>query len=208
MAVGRFFFFAALTAQNSPKLHFRFINSFVQPSHVESLVFPVLLSKRRRLWTNLFRIWLHSSHHNPCGISCRKSDNISLNCLRKWKKKIEYVVITDAFMKWSIWAVGIEGTGAMIQIHYSQRGGGGRLCPPHYPSPLRPTPNTTKLSFSIKQTCSFPFVRYFGTLFWDDMTIIWDENIFYFFNWEKKTCFGPIRFTWFSSANNRDIIPK
>ena len=27
----------------------------------------------------------------------------------------------------------------------------------------------------------------------DDITIIWDENIVYFFNWEKTTCFGPIR---------------
>jgi hypothetical protein len=32
-----FFFFAALTAQNSPELHFRFINYFIQPSLVGSL---------------------------------------------------------------------------------------------------------------------------------------------------------------------------
>ncbi len=32
MAVGRFFFFAAPTAQNNPELHFRFINAFIQPS--------------------------------------------------------------------------------------------------------------------------------------------------------------------------------
>ena len=31
------FFSAALTAQNSPKLHFRFTNSFIQSSRVESL---------------------------------------------------------------------------------------------------------------------------------------------------------------------------
>ena len=37
MAVGRFFFSAALTAQNSPELHIRFINSFIQPSRVGSL---------------------------------------------------------------------------------------------------------------------------------------------------------------------------
>ena len=35
------------------------------------------------------------------------------------------------------------------------------------------------------KTFSFPFVRYFRILFWDDITIIWDENIVYFFNWEK-----------------------
>ena len=32
------FFLAAQTAQNSPELHFRFINSFIQPSRVESLL--------------------------------------------------------------------------------------------------------------------------------------------------------------------------
>ena len=33
--------------------------------------------------------------------------------------------------------------------------------------------------------CSF--VRYFCILLWDDITIIWDESIVYFFNWEKKS---------------------
>ena len=37
MAVGSFFFSAAPTAQNSPEIHFRFINSFIQPSLVGSL---------------------------------------------------------------------------------------------------------------------------------------------------------------------------
>jgi hypothetical protein len=37
MAVGSFYFSAATTAQNSPELHFRFINSFIQPSLVGSL---------------------------------------------------------------------------------------------------------------------------------------------------------------------------
>ena len=31
------------------------------------------------------------------------------------------------------------------------------------------------------KTCSCPFVKYFRTLFWDDVTIIWDENIVFFF---------------------------
>ena len=26
------------------------------------------------------------------------------------------------------------------------------------------------------ETCSCPLLRYFGTLFWDDITIFWDEN--------------------------------
>ena len=38
MAVGSFFFSAAPTAQNSPELHFRFINYFIQPSRVGSLI--------------------------------------------------------------------------------------------------------------------------------------------------------------------------
>ena len=38
IAVGRFFFSAASTAQNSPELHFHFINSFIQPSLVGSQI--------------------------------------------------------------------------------------------------------------------------------------------------------------------------
>jgi hypothetical protein len=36
--LGGFFFSAAPTAQNSPELHFRSINSFIQPSLVGSLL--------------------------------------------------------------------------------------------------------------------------------------------------------------------------
>ena len=43
MAVGIFFFAAALTAQNSPELHFRFIDSFIQSSLLESLLAVQLL---------------------------------------------------------------------------------------------------------------------------------------------------------------------
>ena len=38
MAVGWFFFSAALTAQNSPELHSPFMNSFIQTSLLESLL--------------------------------------------------------------------------------------------------------------------------------------------------------------------------
>ena len=38
IAVCRGFFPTALTAQNSPELHFRSINSFIQPSLVGSLI--------------------------------------------------------------------------------------------------------------------------------------------------------------------------
>ena len=42
MAVGRFFFSAAPTAQNSPELNFRFINFFIQSSLLRSLGGPEL----------------------------------------------------------------------------------------------------------------------------------------------------------------------
>ena len=38
MAVGSFFLSAALTAQNSPELHYRFINSFIQSYLLRSLL--------------------------------------------------------------------------------------------------------------------------------------------------------------------------
>jgi hypothetical protein len=47
MAFGRFFFSAAPTAQNSPELHFRFINSFIQPSLVGSLILIEILMEIR-----------------------------------------------------------------------------------------------------------------------------------------------------------------
>ena len=42
----------------------------------------------------------------------------------------------------------------------------------------------------------------FGTIFWDDTAIFWDENLLGFLT-KKKNCFGPIRslFTLFSSQN-------
>ena len=50
---------------------------------------------------------------------------------------------------------------------------------------------------------------YFCTLFWDDITIIWKENIVYFFNLEKKTCFGPIRSLFsFSTAQTEKLFWK
>ena len=36
------------------------------------------------------------------------------------------------------------------------------------------------------KTCSCPLVRYFRMLLWDDIKIIWNENMIYFFNWEKN----------------------
>ena len=38
----------------------------------------------------------------------------------------------------------------------------------------------------VVETCSCPFVWYFCTLFWDDIMMIWNENIVYLFNWEKN----------------------
>ena len=59
---------------------------------------------------------------------------------------------------------------------------------------------TTTRNLALLKSCrhcsSCPFVRYFRTLFWDDITIIWDENFVYLFNWEKKNCFGPNLFSF------------
>ena len=38
------------------------------------------------------------------------------------------------------------------------------------------TCKATKSDLCTEKTCSCPFVRYFGTLFWDDITIYWDKN--------------------------------
>ena len=56
MAVGSFFFSAAPTAQNSPELHFRFINSFIQPSRVGSLVKTFIgLKKFEKAFEKIFQ---------------------------------------------------------------------------------------------------------------------------------------------------------
>ena len=49
MAVGTFFLSAALTAQNSPELYFRFMNYFIQLSLLRSLV----MTKRKDIEKNL-----------------------------------------------------------------------------------------------------------------------------------------------------------
>ena len=38
-------------------------------------------------------------------------------------------------------------------------------------------------------------------LFWDDITIIWDENIVYFFNWEKKLFWTNKKFVYLIFVN-------
>ena len=54
MAVERFFFSAALTAKNSPELHFHLINSFIQPSLVGSLPIPFNKLPGRLASSNFF----------------------------------------------------------------------------------------------------------------------------------------------------------
>ena len=39
--------------------------------------------------------------------------------------------------------------------------------------------------------CSCPFARYFRKLFWDDILIIWDENIVYLIFINKLSCYHP-----------------
>ena len=45
------------------------------------------------------------------------------------------------------------------------------------------------------------FVRYFRTLFCDDITIIWEENIVYFFNWEKNLFWTNKKFVYLIFIN-------
>ena len=42
------------------------------------------------------------------------------------------------------------------------------------------------LHICLLKTCSCTTVRYFRFLFWNDITIIWDENIVYFLHEKKK----------------------
>ena len=39
-------------------------------------------------------------------------------------------------------------------------------------------------------------LSYFRTLFWDDIRIIWDENIVFYFNWEKNLCWTNKKFVY------------
>ena len=61
MAVGSCFFSAAPTAQNSPELHLRFMNSFIQPSLVGSLV-PIMYEcgKVKKVLGNKIAITIYS----------------------------------------------------------------------------------------------------------------------------------------------------
>ena len=36
----------------------------------------------------------------------------------------------------------------------------------------------------VQETCSCRPIHYFGTLFWDDITKFWDENLFS--NWQTE----------------------
>jgi hypothetical protein len=40
-------------------------------------------------------------------------------------------------------------------------------------------------------TCSCPLLQYFRTLFWDDITIFWDENLLLFLTERKKPVIIP-----------------
>ena len=51
MAVGRFFFSAAPTAQNSPELQFRLKHSFIQPSLLRSLGIANIMLKASAIMT-------------------------------------------------------------------------------------------------------------------------------------------------------------
>ena len=50
----------------------------------------------------------------------------------------------------------------------------------HFPN-LKKQTQTIHTQKNNSKTCSCPYVQYFHKLFWDDITIIWNENIVYFF---------------------------
>ena len=59
MAVWRVFFSAAPPAQNSPELHFRSINSSIQPSVVESVGAPEKFEELLKIATYFYYLLLH-----------------------------------------------------------------------------------------------------------------------------------------------------
>ena len=74
MAVGRVFFSSAQTAQNSPELHFRFINSFFHPSLLKSLLRSALDLKKNTSfspWLQQFTRDLLAANVSPW-FGCKK----------------------------------------------------------------------------------------------------------------------------------------
>ena len=65
-----------------------------------------------------------------------------------------------------------------------------------YQTSIWKSEKTSRLTICRYKTCSCPLVRYFWTLFWDDITIIWDENIVYFYNREKKLFWTNKKFVY------------
>ena len=65
--IREFFFSAALTAQNSPELHFRFIDSFIQPSLVGSLLVgdQILITKMTDYENKMNKTVTKNNLHDP-----------------------------------------------------------------------------------------------------------------------------------------------
>ena len=86
MAVGSFFFSAAQSAQNSPELHFCFINFFIQPSLLESLVnanLKMFSTRSKKECSNSF---------STSNFSFRKSDSWS-RCVMHQRPYNFYLII-------------------------------------------------------------------------------------------------------------------
>ena len=79
---GSFFFSAASTAQNSPELHFRFINSFIQPSLVGSLVssFILILVGAHLIYPDFNT---KSCRPRPTNVDCRPLENFLTGTKKK-----------------------------------------------------------------------------------------------------------------------------
>ena len=66
------FFSAALTAKNSPELHFCFLNSFIQPSRVRSLIALYVLNNEKELPNNDSSSSAQSQKNSGNSVSIRK----------------------------------------------------------------------------------------------------------------------------------------
>ena len=104
MAARSFFFSAAPTARNSPELHFRFINSFIQPSLVGSLLAPqegseLIMVKPQNIIhfnSNPF-IFLQAKE-----LVEAKAGKLPLDGQWYWDKKLFYIVEMRVLTPWDV----------------------------------------------------------------------------------------------------------
>ena len=90
-----FLFSAAPTAQNSPELHFRFINSFIQWSLIRSLI-PILFNSWTFLGAKIMLNLQMSEMNGPCvSLEKKKTVPVMVNLIIYSKLGSKNVVIVD-----------------------------------------------------------------------------------------------------------------